>query len=62
MSRAHTRICFGEKLSSILYLLNDNYHDMSRNEMEQFIQMEMMDSRILWVRFYKVLHSMTGNY
>ncbi len=52
ISRAHT-VCFSENVYLILYLLNDNYHDMN---------MEIMGSQILWVSFYKALHSMTGTY
>ncbi len=33
MSRAHT-VCFSENVSFILYLLNDNYHDINRKRME----------------------------
>ncbi len=33
MSRAHT-VCFSENVSFILYLLNDNYHDMNRKRMK----------------------------
>ncbi len=33
MSRAHT-VCFSENVSFILYVLNDNYHDMNRKRMK----------------------------
>ncbi len=33
MSRAHT-VCFNENVFFILYLLNDNYHDMNRKWMK----------------------------
>ncbi len=33
MSRAHN-ICFSENVFFILYLLNDNYHDMKRKQMK----------------------------
>ncbi len=33
MSRAYT-VCFSENVSFILYLLNDNYHDMNRKRMK----------------------------
>ncbi len=33
MSRAHT-VCFSKNVSFILYLLNDNYHDMNRKRMK----------------------------
>ncbi len=33
MSRAHF-VCFSENVSFILYLLNDNYHDMNRKRMK----------------------------
>ncbi len=33
MSRVHT-VCFSENVSFILYLLNDNYHDMNRKRMK----------------------------
>ncbi len=33
MSRAHT-VCCSENVSFILYLLNENYHDMNRKRMK----------------------------
>ncbi len=33
MSRAHS-VCFSENVSFILYLVNDNYHDINRKRMK----------------------------
>ncbi len=33
MSRANT-VCFSENVTFIIYLLNDNYHDMNRKRMK----------------------------
>ncbi len=33
MSRGHT-VCFSENVSFILYMLNDNYHDMKQKTNE----------------------------
>ncbi len=33
MSRTNT-VCLSENVSCILYLLNDNYHDMNRKRMK----------------------------